>query len=55
MVLADLPGRPVDRIVANLEALRAHLDRDHLDVVAHPAAGSLALLYATGNSGDPLD
>lgn len=49
MVLVELPARRVDRIVADLEALRVHLDRDHLDVVAHSAGGSLALLYAAAH------
>ncbi len=35
-----------DRQVADVEALRAHLGLDRLDLLAHSAAGNLALLYA---------
>ncbi|MFD7536854.1 alpha/beta fold hydrolase [Streptomyces sp. NPDC059819] len=35
-----------DRQVADVEALRVHLGLDRLDLLAHSAAGNLALLYA---------
>jgi len=46
LVLLQLPPRRVDRIVADVEALRAHLGRERIDILAHSAAGNLALLYA---------
>ncbi|MGW0393689.1 alpha/beta fold hydrolase [Streptomyces sp. NPDC003042] len=36
----------VDRQVADVEALRAHLDLDRVDLLAHSAGGNLAQLYA---------
>lgn len=35
-----------DRLVDDLEALRAHLDLDRLDLLAHSAGGNVAQLYA---------
>jgi proline iminopeptidase len=35
-----------DRIVGDVEALRAHLGLDRMDLLAHSAAGELAVLYA---------
>jgi pimeloyl-ACP methyl ester carboxylesterase len=35
-----------DRIVGDVEALRAHLGLDRMDLLAHSAAGDLATLYA---------
>ncbi|MCS0636746.1 alpha/beta hydrolase [Streptomyces sp. LP05-1] len=39
-------GYCCDRQVAEVEALRVHLGLDRFDLLAHSAAGSLALLYA---------
>ncbi|OLZ65893.1 alpha/beta hydrolase, partial [Streptomyces amritsarensis] len=38
-----------DRQVADVEALRVHLDLERMDLLAHSAAGSLALLYAAAH------
>ncbi|MCQ9130433.1 alpha/beta fold hydrolase [Streptomyces hilarionis] len=58
LILLDLRGtggsaRPADpatyrcdRQVDDVEALRVHLGRERLDVLAHSAGGSLAMLYA---------
>ena len=58
LVLLDLRGTgdsavPVDpasyrcdRLVDDVEAFRAHLGLDRIDVLAHSAGGSLAMLYA---------
>lgn len=63
LILLDLRGtgdsaRPadestyrVDHQVADVEALRLHLDLDRMDVLAHSAAGNLALLYAAAHPG----
>jgi pimeloyl-ACP methyl ester carboxylesterase len=51
LVLLQLPPRRVDRIVGDVEALRAHLGRERVDVLAHSAAGNLALLYAAAYPG----
>jgi pimeloyl-ACP methyl ester carboxylesterase len=40
-----------DRQVADVEALRVHLGLDRLDLVAHSAGASLALLYAARHPG----
>nr|WP_233507077.1 alpha/beta fold hydrolase [Spongiactinospora gelatinilytica] len=44
------PGDPgtyrADRLVADVEALRAHLALDGIDLFAHSAAADLAVLYA---------
>jgi pimeloyl-ACP methyl ester carboxylesterase len=46
---SGIPADPAtyrcDRQVADVEALRAHLGLDRVDVLAHSAAGDLALLY----------
>ncbi|MGX1976327.1 alpha/beta fold hydrolase [Streptomyces kronopolitis] len=42
----DPAGYRCDRQVADVEALRRHLGLDRVDVLAHSAAGDLALLYA---------
>ncbi|MFJ3878946.1 alpha/beta fold hydrolase [Streptomyces sp. NPDC090077] len=39
----------VDHQVADVEALRLHLGLDRMDVLAHSAAGNLALLYAAAH------
>jgi pimeloyl-ACP methyl ester carboxylesterase len=49
LVMPELPRRRVDRIVPDLEALRIHLGREQLDILAHSAAGNLALLYASAH------
>jgi pimeloyl-ACP methyl ester carboxylesterase len=46
LLLVELPRRRVDRIVTDIEALRVHLGHEQLDVLAHSAGASLALLYA---------
>ncbi|MFE9438327.1 alpha/beta fold hydrolase [Streptomyces sp. NPDC006602] len=58
LILLDLRGTgdsgvPVDpatyrcdRLVGDVEALRAHLGLERMDVLAHSAGGSLAMLYA---------
>jgi pimeloyl-ACP methyl ester carboxylesterase len=47
---SGIPADPAtyrcDRQVADVEALRDHLGLDHVDVLAHSAAGDLAILYA---------
>lgn len=44
-----------DRMVADVEALRAHLGLDRMDLLAHCAGANLAVLYASchpsGSSG----
>jgi pimeloyl-ACP methyl ester carboxylesterase len=45
-VPADQTSYRCDRLVDDVEALRAHLGRDRIDVLAHSAGGSLAVLYA---------
>ncbi|WP_406192572.1 alpha/beta hydrolase [Kitasatospora sp. NBC_01560] len=51
---ADLATCRVDRLVADIEALRRHLGLDHLDLLGHSAGGSLAMLYAAAHP-DRLD
>jgi proline iminopeptidase len=46
LVVLELPHRRVDQIVPDVEALREHLDRETIDVVAHSAGANLAALYA---------
>jgi pimeloyl-ACP methyl ester carboxylesterase len=46
-VPADPATYRCDRQVADVEALRDHLGLDRVDVLAHSAAGDLAILYAT--------
>ncbi|MFJ3173638.1 alpha/beta fold hydrolase [Streptomyces roseus] len=48
-VPADESTYRVDRQVADVEALRLHLGLEHMDVLAHSAAGNLALLYAAAH------
>ncbi|MFG3280920.1 alpha/beta fold hydrolase [Streptomyces sp. NPDC048111] len=47
---SQMPNDPAsyrcERQVADVEALRVHLGLDRLDLLAHSAAGNLALLYA---------
>ncbi|MFG2308111.1 alpha/beta fold hydrolase [Streptomyces sp. NPDC048566] len=43
---ADPPSYRCDRQVEDVEAFRAHLGLDRVDVLAHSAGGDLALLYA---------
>jgi pimeloyl-ACP methyl ester carboxylesterase len=45
-VPADPATYRCDRQVADVEALREHLGLDHVDVLAHSAAGDLAILWA---------
>ena len=58
LVLLDLrgtgesavPANPAsyrcDRLVSDVEALRAHLGQDRIDLLGHSAGGALAVLYA---------
>ena len=46
-VPADPASYRCDRLVDDVEALRAHLGQDRIDVLGHSAGGSLAVLYAT--------
>ncbi|MGW2744082.1 alpha/beta fold hydrolase [Streptomyces sp. NPDC001450] len=47
---SGVPGDPgtyrCDRLVDDVEVWRAHMGLEHMDLVAHSAAGSLAMLYA---------
>lgn len=45
-VPADPATYRCDRLVDDVEALRAHLGRDRIDVLAHSAGAALAVLYA---------
>jgi proline iminopeptidase len=47
LVVLELPHRRVDQIVPDVEALREHLGRETIDVVAHSAGANLAMLYVT--------
>lgn len=38
-----------DRLVGDVEALRAHLGLDRMDLLGHSAAGNLAILYAAAH------
>ncbi|MFE1382511.1 alpha/beta fold hydrolase [Streptomyces sp. NPDC058740] len=46
---ADLGSCRVDRLVADVEALRGHLGLDRVDLLGHSAGGSLAMLYAAAH------
>ncbi|MFJ6939644.1 alpha/beta fold hydrolase [Streptomyces sp. NPDC101132] len=48
-VPADRGTYRVDRQVADVEALRVHLGLERMDLLAHSAAGNLALLYAAAH------
>jgi pimeloyl-ACP methyl ester carboxylesterase len=39
-----------DRLAGDMEALRAHLGLDRMDLLGHSAAGDLAMLYAAAHS-----
>jgi pimeloyl-ACP methyl ester carboxylesterase len=45
-VPADPASYRCDRLVDDVEALRRHLERDRIDVLAHSAGAALAVLYA---------
>jgi len=45
-VPADRASYRCDRLVDDVEVLRAHMGLDHMDLLAHSAGGSLAMLYA---------
>jgi pimeloyl-ACP methyl ester carboxylesterase len=45
-VPADPASYQCDRLVDDVEALRIHLGRERIDVLAHSAGGALAVLYA---------
>ncbi|MCB5164431.1 alpha/beta hydrolase [Streptomyces bambusae] len=51
---ADPATCRVDRLVADVEALRRHLGLERLDLLGHSAGGSLAMLYAAAHP-DRLD
>ncbi|MFF2081364.1 alpha/beta fold hydrolase [Kitasatospora sp. NPDC058162] len=46
---ADPASFRVDRLVADVEALRRHLGLDRIDLLGHSAGGSLAMLYAAAH------
>ncbi|AUY52782.1 alpha/beta hydrolase [Streptomyces sp. CB01881] len=46
---ADLATCRVDRLVADVEALRHHLGLERVDLLGHSAGGSLAMLYAAAH------
>lgn len=46
---ADLSTARVDRLVADVEALRVHLGLETIDLLGHSAGGSLAMLYAAAH------
>ncbi|WP_316767270.1 alpha/beta fold hydrolase [Streptomyces sasae] len=46
---ADPASYRCDRLVDDVEVLRAHIGLDHMDVLAHSAGGSLAILYAAAH------
>ncbi|MFI6154737.1 alpha/beta fold hydrolase [Kitasatospora sp. NPDC051170] len=48
-VPADPATYRVDRLVADVEALRRHLGLERLDLLGHSAGGSLAMLYAAAH------
>ncbi|GAA2532804.1 MULTISPECIES: alpha/beta fold hydrolase [Streptomyces] len=50
-VPADPATYRCDRLVDDVEALRAHLALDRMDLLAHSAGGSLAMLYAARHPG----
>jgi len=43
------PSYRCDRLAGDLEALRAHLGLDRMDLLGHSAAGNLAVLYAAAH------
>ncbi|MER6209974.1 alpha/beta hydrolase [Streptomyces sp. NPDC001642] len=43
---ADQASYRCDRLVDDVEVLRAHMGLEHMDLLAHSAGGSLAMLYA---------
>jgi pimeloyl-ACP methyl ester carboxylesterase len=45
-VPADPTSYRCDRLVDDVEALRAHLGRDRIDLLGHSAGGTVAVLYA---------
>jgi proline iminopeptidase len=46
---ADPLSYRCDRLVGDVEALRSHLGLDRMDLLAHSAAGNLAILYAAAH------
>ncbi|MGY4927903.1 alpha/beta fold hydrolase [Streptomyces sp. 900105755] len=48
-VSADPASYRCDRLVDDVEMLRAHMGLDHMDVLAHSAGASLAILYAAAH------
>ncbi|HEX6451201.1 MAG TPA: alpha/beta hydrolase [Trebonia sp.] len=46
---ADTDSFRVDRLVRDVEALRAHLGLDQIDLLAHSAAATLGVLYAAAH------
>lgn len=49
LVMLELPHRRVDRLVGDVEAVRKHLGRETVDVIAHSGGASLAMLYAAAH------
>lgn len=48
---ADPGSFRVDRLVGDVEALRAHLGLDRIDLLAHSAGAALGILYAAAHPG----
>jgi proline iminopeptidase len=46
---SDLESYRCDRLVGDVEALRAHLGLERIDLLGHSAAGELAILYAAAH------
>jgi pimeloyl-ACP methyl ester carboxylesterase len=49
LVVLELPHRRVDQIVPDVDALREHLGRETIDIIAHSAGANLAVLYAAAH------
>jgi len=50
-VPADPASYRCDRLVDDVEALRAHLGMEQIDLLGHSAGGALAVLYAARVTG----
>lgn len=49
LVMLDLPHRRIDRIVADVEALREHLGQERIELIGHSAGANLVQLYAAAH------